>query len=59
MQLSHLSRLIMPPSNNKVINEVPNADAYEDIVKYLFIVCKKVKEPRVDYEFIYAYAKLD
>ncbi len=50
---------MMPPNNNKVINEAPNADAYEDIVKYLFIVSKKMKEPKVDYELIYAYAKLD
>ncbi len=52
MQLSHLSKLMMPPSNNKVNNEALNADAYEDIVKYLLMVYKKVKEPRVDYELI-------
>jgi hypothetical protein len=43
---------MMPPSNNKVNNEALNADAYEDIVKYLLMVYKKVKEPRVDYELI-------
>ncbi len=49
----------MPLGNNEVNNETPNVDTYEDIVKYLLIVRKKVKEPRVDYELIYAYAKLD
>ncbi len=48
----------MPPSN-KVINEALNVDAYEAIVKYSLMVRKKVKEPKVDYELIYAYAKLD
>ncbi len=28
-------RLMMPPNNNEVINETPNANAYEYIVKYL------------------------
>jgi len=50
---------MMPPSSNEVINEAPNVDAYEDFVKYLFMVHKKVKEPKVDFELIYAYAKLD
>jgi clathrin heavy chain len=36
-------------------NEVINVKAYED----LFMVCKKVKEPMVEHEFIYAYAKID
>jgi hypothetical protein len=30
---------------------------YEDLVKYLLMVRKKVKEPKVDSELIYAYAK--
>ncbi len=59
IQLNHLSRLMMPPNSNEVINEVPNVDAYEDLVKYLFMVCNKVKEPKVDSKFIYAHAKLD
>lgn len=59
IQLNHLSRLMMPPNRNEVINEVPNVDAYEDLVKYLFMVRNKVKEPKVDSKFIYAHAKLD
>jgi clathrin heavy chain len=50
---------MMPPNRNEVINEVPNVDAYEDLVKYLFMVRNKVKEPKVDSKFIYAHAKLD
>ncbi|CAM6046417.1 unnamed protein product [Sphagnum compactum] len=44
---------------NEVINEASNVRAYEDLVKYLLMVRKKVKEPRVDSELIYAYAKID
>lgn len=31
---------------------------YEDLVKYLLMVRKKQKEPRVDTELVYAYAKV-
>ena len=30
---------------------------YEDLVKYLLMVRKKIKEPKVDTELVYAYAK--
>ncbi|KAG5521371.1 hypothetical protein RHGRI_033813 [Rhododendron griersonianum] len=35
------------------------ADVYHDLVKYLLMVRKKTKEPRVDSDLIYAYAKID
>ncbi len=59
MQLNHLSRLMIPPSSNEVINEVPNVNAYEHLVQYLLMVGNKVKEPMVDSKLIYAHAKLD
>lgn len=33
------------------------AGSYEDLVKYLLMVRKKVKEPKVDSELLYAYAR--
>ncbi|KAI8527522.1 hypothetical protein RHMOL_Rhmol12G0082200 [Rhododendron molle] len=36
-----------------------DADVYHDLVKYLLMVRKKTKEPRVDSDLIYAYAKID
>uniref|UniRef100_A9U2Z4 Clathrin heavy chain n=1 Tax=Physcomitrium patens TaxID=3218 RepID=A9U2Z4_PHYPA len=44
---------------NEVINVASNVKAYEDLVKYLHMVRKKVKEQRVDSELIYSYARLD
>ncbi|KAK6156114.1 hypothetical protein DH2020_010362 [Rehmannia glutinosa] len=36
-----------------------DADVYHDLVKYLLMVRQKAKEPKVDSELIYAYAKID
>ncbi|KAG6551189.1 hypothetical protein Mapa_007425 [Marchantia paleacea] len=44
---------------NDVIRAASQVNAYEDLVKYLLMVRKKVKEPKVDSELIYAYAKID
>jgi clathrin heavy chain len=33
------------------------AGSYEDLVRYLLMVRKKVKEPKVDSELLYAYAR--
>ncbi|PKA50598.1 Clathrin heavy chain 1 [Apostasia shenzhenica] len=42
-----------------VIRAAEDADVYHDLVKYLLMVRQKVKEPKVDSELIYAYAKID
>ncbi|KAE8723368.1 Clathrin heavy chain 1 [Hibiscus syriacus] len=42
-----------------VIRASEDADVYSDLVRYLLMVRKKVKEPKVDSELIYAYAKTD
>ncbi|KAM7270794.1 hypothetical protein ACFE04_030008 [Oxalis oulophora] len=42
-----------------VIRASENADVYSDLVGYLLMVRQKVKEPKVDSELIYAYAKTD
>ncbi|KAE9451524.1 hypothetical protein C3L33_16595, partial [Rhododendron williamsianum] len=42
-----------------VIRAAQDADVYHDLVKYLLMVREKTKEPRVDSELIYAYAKID
>lgn len=42
-----------------VIRAAEQASVYHDLVKYLLMVRKKVKEPKVDSELIYAYAKID
>ncbi|RWW04569.1 hypothetical protein GW17_00032197 [Ensete ventricosum] len=42
-----------------VIRAAENANIYHDLVKYLLMVRQKVKEPKVDSELIYAYAKID
>lgn len=42
-----------------VIRAAEIASVYHDLVKYLLMVRKKVKEPKVDSELIYAYAKID
>ncbi|CAM6119092.1 unnamed protein product [Calypogeia fissa] len=44
---------------NDVIRAADQVDAYEDLVKYLLMVRKKVKEPKVDSELIYAWARID
>ncbi|KAA8549428.1 hypothetical protein F0562_001099 [Nyssa sinensis] len=36
-----------------------NANVYHDLVRYLLMVRQKAKEPKVDSELIYAYAKID
>ncbi|KAG9142165.1 hypothetical protein Leryth_007608 [Lithospermum erythrorhizon] len=43
----------------EVIRASEDADVYHDLVKYLLMVRQKTKEPRVDSELIYAYAKID
>ncbi|CAK9164735.1 unnamed protein product [Ilex paraguariensis] len=42
-----------------VIRAVEDADVYQDLVRYLLMVRQKAKEPKVDSELIYAYAKID
>eukprot|EP00798_Chlamydomonas_sp_ICE-L_P023296 gene23296-30532_t len=40
-----------------VTDKAKNAEVYEELVKYLLMVRKKQKEPRVDTELVYAYAR--
>ncbi|XXG67428.1 hypothetical protein AAC387_Pa06g0783 [Persea americana] len=42
-----------------VIREAEAVSAYHDLVKYLIMVRQKIKEPKVDSELIYSYAKID
>ncbi|TQD92135.1 hypothetical protein C1H46_022292 [Malus baccata] len=42
-----------------VIRASEDADVYHDLVRYLLMVRQKTKEPKVDSELIYAYAKID
>ncbi|THU69571.1 hypothetical protein C4D60_Mb08t15820 [Musa balbisiana] len=42
-----------------VIRAAEDANVYHDLVKYLLMVRQKVKEPKVDGELIFAYAKID
>ncbi|KAJ8438732.1 hypothetical protein Cgig2_013778 [Carnegiea gigantea] len=42
-----------------VICAAEDANVYHDLVKYLLMVRQQTKEPRVDSELIYAYAKTD
>ncbi|THG03500.1 hypothetical protein TEA_021259 [Camellia sinensis var. sinensis] len=42
-----------------VIRAAEDVDVYHDLVKYLLMVRQKTKEPKVDSELIYAYAKID
>ncbi|KAL2927364.1 Clathrin heavy chain 2 [Bienertia sinuspersici] len=42
-----------------VIRAAEDADVYHDLVKYLLMVRQQTKEPKVDSELIYAYAKID
>ena len=42
-----------------VIRAAGQTGAFEDLVKYLLMVRRNVKEPKVDSELIYAYAKID
>ncbi|RVW56591.1 Clathrin heavy chain 2 [Vitis vinifera] len=42
-----------------VIRAAENANVYHDLVRYLLMVRQKTKEPKVDSELIYAYAKID
>ncbi|KFK34843.1 hypothetical protein AALP_AA5G200400 [Arabis alpina] len=42
-----------------VIRAAEDGDGYHDLVKYLLMVRQRVKEPKVDNELIYAYAKID
>ncbi|KAK4353841.1 hypothetical protein RND71_026035 [Anisodus tanguticus] len=42
-----------------VIHAAEDTDVYHDLVKYLLMVRQKTKEPKVDSELIYAYAKID
>ncbi|KAH8519947.1 hypothetical protein H0E87_001406 [Populus deltoides] len=43
----------------EVIKAAEDADVYHDLVRYLLMVRQKSKEPKVDSELIYAYAKID
>ncbi|KAJ6350385.1 hypothetical protein OIU78_006534 [Salix suchowensis] len=43
----------------EVIRAAEDANVYHDLVKYLLMVRQKVKEPKVDSELIFAYAKID
>ncbi|KAK7849835.1 clathrin heavy chain 1 [Quercus suber] len=42
-----------------VIRAAEDVNVYHDLVKYLLMVRQKTKEPKVDSELIYAYAKID
>ncbi|KAG6523396.1 hypothetical protein ZIOFF_013253 [Zingiber officinale] len=42
-----------------VIRAAEDANVYHDLVKYLLMVRQKLKEPKVDGELIFAYAKID
>ncbi|KAF7816495.1 clathrin heavy chain 1 [Senna tora] len=42
-----------------VIHAAEDANVYHDLVRYLLMVRQKAKEPKVDSELIYAYAKID
>ncbi|CAD5174389.1 unnamed protein product [Musa acuminata subsp. malaccensis] len=42
-----------------VIRAAEDANVYHDLVKYLLMVRQKTKEPKVDGELIFAYAKID
>ncbi|KAL7229187.1 hypothetical protein ACSBR2_007811 [Camellia fascicularis] len=42
-----------------VIRAAEDANVYHDLVRYLLMVREKAKEPKVDSELIYAYAKID
>lgn len=43
----------------EVIDACKAAGSYEDLVRYLLMVRKKVKEPKVDSELLYAYARIN
>jgi clathrin heavy chain len=42
-----------------VIRAAEEANVYDDLVKYLLMVRQKAREPKVDGELIFAYAKID
>ncbi|KAK8447207.1 hypothetical protein SEVIR_8G022600v4 [Setaria viridis] len=42
-----------------VIHAAEEANVYNDLVKYLLMVRQKAREPKVDGELIFAYAKID
>ncbi|GAU36984.1 hypothetical protein TSUD_150200 [Trifolium subterraneum] len=42
-----------------VIHAAEDGNVYQDLVRYLLMVRQKTKEPKVDSELIYAYAKID
>ncbi|CAN1748690.1 Clathrin heavy chain 1 [Linum perenne] len=44
---------------HEVILAAEGANVYHDLVKYLLMVRQKSKEPKVDSELIFAYAKID
>ncbi|KAF2580753.1 hypothetical protein F2Q68_00002811 [Brassica cretica] len=43
----------------EVIRACEDTNVYDDLVRYLLMVRQKVKEPKVDSELIYAYAKIE
>ncbi|CAI6011217.1 unnamed protein product [Closterium sp. NIES-65] len=44
---------------HEVIRASERVDAYADLVEYLLMVRKTVKDPKVDQELVYAYAKIE
>jgi len=46
-----------PEYYNEVIYAANSGDFFEDLVKYLEMCNKKLKEPRIESELVYAYAK--
>lgn len=48
-----------PSQYHEVIHRAANADKYEDLTRFLLMARKKVKEPVIDSEIVYAYARTD
>ena len=43
----------------QVTAKAKSGEVYEELVKFLLMVRKKQKEPKVDTELVYAYAKVN
>lgn len=48
---------VMACRHTEVIAKSAEADTYEELVKYLLMVRKKIKDSKVDSELVFAYAK--
>lgn len=71
MQISGLFYLLMvnwsdsyikaeDPSNFAEVIEISNhAGKHDDLVRFLQMACKSLREPKIDTELAYAYAKTD